>query len=136
VLQDLQGNNNSDTVTLSSLSAGWNHFGVFFRTSNDLPESVYLRLNCPTAIDAAGVLCIDSVRMITATQFYSGGPYYCMFEGDTNFELDDTFTIAVNNDYSGELQQWFDRIYDVRNFRRQLPHSGSPTYADSLITAS
>jgi hypothetical protein len=59
-----------------------------------------------------------------------------MFEGDTNFELNDTFTIAVNNDYSGELQQWFDRIYDVRNFRRQLPHSGSPTYADSLITAS
>lgn len=136
VLQDIQGNNNTSSVTLSTLAAGWNHFGVFFRTSNDLPESVYLRLNCPTAIDASGVLCVDSIRMLTAAQFYSGGPYYCMFEGDTNFELNDTFTMAISNDYSGELQQWFDRIYDVRNFRRQLPHSGTPTYADTLITAS
>ena len=136
VLQDRQGNNNTGSVTLSSLSAGWNHFGVFFRTSNDLPESVYLRLNCATAIDASGTLCVDTVRLLPAAQFYNGGPYYCLFEGDTNFELNDTFTIGVNNNYSGEIQQWFDRIYDVRNFRRQLPHSGSPTYADTLITAS
>ncbi|MEC7115106.1 MAG: hypothetical protein VXW76_00880 [Actinomycetota bacterium] len=136
VLQDRQGNNNTGSVTLSSLSAGWNHFGVFFRTNNDLPESVYLRLNCATAIDASGTLCVDTVRLLPAAQFYNGGPYYCLFEGDTNFELNDTFTIAVNNNYSGEIQQWFDRIYDVRNFRRQLPHSGSPTYADTLITAS
>ena len=136
VLQDRQGNNNTGSVTLSSLSAGWNHFGVFFRTSNDLPESVYPRLNCATAIDASGTLCVDTVRLLPAAQFYNGGPYYCLFEGDTNFELNDTFTIGVNNNYSGEIQQWFDRIYDVRNFRRQLPHSGSPTYADTLITAS
>ena len=136
VLQDRQGNNNTGSVTLSSLSAGWNHFRVFFRTNNDLPESVYLRLNCATAIDASGTLCVDTVRLLPAAQFYNGGPYYCLFEGDTNFELNDTFTIAVNNNYSGEIQQWFDRIYDVRNFRRQLPHSGSPTYADTLITAS
>ena len=136
VLQDRQGNNNTGSVTLSSLSAGWNHFGVFFRTNNALPESVYLRLNCATAIDASGTLCVDTVRLLPAAQFYNGGPYYCLFEGDTNFELNDTFTIAVNNNYSGEIQQWFDRIYDVRNFRRQLPHSGSPTYADTLITAS
>lgn len=136
VLQDIQGNNNTTSVTLSSLSAGWNHFGAFFRTSEDLPESVYLRLNCPTAIDAAGVLCIDSIRMFVASNLYAGGPYYCLFEGDTNFAIDDTFTIAVNNNYSGEIQQWFERVYDLRTLRRQLPHSGSPTYADTLITAS
>ncbi len=137
VLQDLESNNNTFSVTLSSIgTTNWYHLGGFFRTNVNLPSSTYLRLNCGTAIDSSGKIMVDSVILKQAAQLYPAGPYYELMKGETQFALNDTVTFAVNNNYSGELQQWFQRFYGLRSRRRQLPHSGSPTYADTLITNS
>mgnify|MGYP003109322096 FL=1 len=137
VLQDAAGSNNTFSVTLSSIgTTNWYHLGGFFRTNDNLPSSIYLRLNCATAIDAAGKIMVDSVILKNASRLYPAGPCYELMEGETQFALNDTITFAVNNNYSGEIQQWFQRFYGLRSRGRQLPHSGSPTYADTLITNS
>ena len=137
VLQDLEGSNNTFNVTLSTIgTTDWYHLAGFFRTDDDLPSSTYLRMNCGTAIDASGTIMVDSVILKPASQLYAGGPFYELVKGETQFALNDTVTFAVNNNYSGEIQQWFNRFYGLKSLARQLPHSGSPTYADTLITNS
>jgi len=137
ILQDREGTNNAISVDLTTIgTTDWYHLGGFFRTGKTLPAHQFFRMDCSTPIDAAGTIMVDSLHLSGASQLYAGGPYYALVKGETQFDLDDTVTLTVANNYSGELQQWFDRIYGLASRGRQIAHSGSPTFADTLITSS
>lgn len=137
ILQDRAGTNNAISVDLTTIgTTDWYHLGGFFRTGKTLPAHQFFRMDCSTPIDAAGTIMVDSLHLSGASQLYAGGPYYALVKGETQFALDDTITLTVANNYSGELQQWFDRIYGLASRGRQIAHSGSPTFADTLITSS
>jgi len=137
ILQDRAGTNNAISVDLTTIgTTDWYHLGGFFRTGKTLPAHQFFRMDCSTPIDASGTIMVDSLHLSGASQLYAGGPYYALVKGETQFALDDTITLTVANNYSGELQQWFDRIYGLASRGRQIAHSGSPTFADTLITSS
>jgi hypothetical protein len=137
ILQDRAGTNNAISVDLTTIgTTDWYHLGGFFRTGKTLPAHQFFRMDCSTPIYAAGTIMVDSLHLSGASQLYAGGPYYALVKGETQFALDDTITLTVANNYSGELQQWFDRIYGLASRGRQIAHSGSPTFADTLITSS
>ena len=137
ILQDRASTNNAVSVNLASIgTSNWYHLGGFFRTGETLPAHQFFRADFSTALDSSAKIMIDSLYFSGASQLYAGGPYYALMKGETRFALNDTITLTVANDYSGELQQWFNRIYGLSNRGRQIAHSGSPTFADSLIASS
>lgn len=134
LLTDDSGNNCSGTVTLSGIGSGWYHFSAIVRTPTVMPPQTYLRLKCTTALNTGGFLWINGLSMLPMQQLYAGGPSIAILDGDTAWAVNDSATIAINNDYAGELQQWFDRFYNLKARGLQLNTSGSPTFADSLIS--
>lgn len=134
-LQDNSGNNNQITQDISALTdATFASVGGFFRTANELPSSTYLKIEFTTALDAAGVVEISDVLLRSAAPLYSGGPYFEITDGGTEWAKDDKITLTVSNDYGGEIHQWMDRIFNLKSAGRLIPTSGTPTISDSLIS--
>lgn len=135
VIADWSGTNNSASVTLSSLTnATWYDFGGFFRTPEVFTGDVYLKISCTTAIDASGVLLIDSVWLGEVSEIYNGGPSVFITTGDTHWDIRDEVKVTVTNDYAGDMNQWLDRVFDLKNLGEKFPTNASPTISDSLIS--
>ena len=134
-LQDNSGNNNQVTQNIASMTnATYASIGGFFRTANELPDSVYLKIEFTTALDAAGVVEISDVLLKVTTPLYPGGPYFEVTDGPTEWAKDDKLVLTVSNDYGGEIHQWMDRIFNLKSAGRLLPTSSTPTISDSLIS--
>ena len=135
VVNDEEGTANTASVDLSSLTnAAWYNLGGFFRTPVSFENNMYIKVTCSTAIDASGILYIDSFWLGSVTSAYSGGPSFFVTSGPTQWDTRDLRRITVSNDYGGDVNQWLDRIFDLKGTGKKFPTSGSPTILDSVIS--
>lgn len=138
-LTDAASTSNSKSVTLSGLTSSWSSTTITFVTPRVLPTETRLQIKLTTALSSGTTLYIDDVCMNEATQLYEGGPYLSVFAGSTKTIVADRHTITVANDrgsssYSANFQALFDRWFNMRALKLQLPYAASPNIADSLIT--
>lgn len=124
---------NSATVNLNGVAdTNWHTLTLVGRLPAVLPATVKLRLSLSTALTTGTNLFIGGVACNPMTQLYAGGPYCSPFSGNTNTILGDSWTMAVTPTW-GVLQQWFERVFGMKALGLQIPGSGSPTVADSVV---
>lgn len=135
VLTDPQGNACSATFTLSGFTTSYVRKNLTTWTPRVMPTTAAMQIKITTAIaDAGEDVFVDWGALNPMTRLYSpGGPYFSLFSGATQWNLDDIITIAVNNAYDGLLVHYADRIFGLRALGLVIPTSGTPTVADSLI---
>jgi hypothetical protein len=134
IMQDAAGNNNAVSVNMTALSSSvWTSVSGFFRTPAALPASYSLRIHLTTTLNSAHGLYLGNIALAPAVQAYTGGPWLAMFPGNVLTIKNDTFAVLVANDYGSAWQQTADRFWSLRLQGFQLPTSGSPTIAESLI---
>lgn len=125
---------NSFTVNLSSIGTSWTAVSGWFYTPRVLPSAVRLRIDLATALSTGSNVFIDRVALAEPIYLYQGGPAIAAFSGNSNLIIGDTFTIQIFNDYAGQFQRYFDRIFNMKSMNLLLPSSGTPTIPDSLIS--
>lgn len=106
-----------------------------FRTPAVLPDAIYLRIRQSIATSNTSSVFIDHVALAEMTELYPGGPLAKPFSGDVAFDGNDTWTMAVTNDRAGEVQEWFNRNFDMAKLGLLLPSdpSGNETIPDSIV---
>ena len=77
-----------------------------FRVAAGQKMPVYLCLEA----EADTQLIVDNLILAPATQLYNGGPYFAMFTGRTELDVDTELTGAIANDYAGEFQKNFKQL--------------------------
>lgn len=128
VITDDVGTNNRITTALSGLShTEFAPITGVFRTPASLPTVFYLQLRLSVAIPVTKVLYLDDCLLIRMAQLYQGGPLVALAANDQLVQPTDRYEIDVANNFAGELQTYFSRI-----FGRQLPSatSGAETIPD------
>lgn len=141
VIQDKQGVNNAFSFNGADLTTSWQHLSdlvsgeVVFRTPSVLPEVVYFRLRISTAVSSGTSVFVDDLALAQMAELYAGGPLAKAFSGSVPFDVNDTWTITVTNDRAGELQEWFNRNFDMAGKGLLLPSDtgGSETIPDTVI---
>jgi hypothetical protein len=128
VLADDSGNTNRLTIDLSSI--GHTAFApstTVFRTPANLPDVFYLQVRLSAAINASKSLYLDDMVFQPMIELYRGGPFAALAPKSRLLQSTDRYEITVTNNFAGNLQTYFGRIFD-----RQLPSaaSGSETIAD------
>lgn len=142
VLTDPQGNACSTTLTLSGFTTSYVRKTLTTWTPRALPASggVFLSIKITTAIaDSGQSVYVDWGALNLMTQLYTGGPYVSLFSGSTAWRKNDLLECAIDNDYSGQLLHFADRVFDLRNkvfaTGSTVPDipTGSATVSDDLI---
>ncbi len=136
IINDDAGTANTISQTLASASSTtFTNKTGFFRTPAVLPDTVKIRVWTSTAIaDAAAYVRVGGLAMTPATKIYNSGPYVSMFAGATQFYVNDRFTCAINNDYSGKFQVGLDKFLNLREDEVQIPSAVSPSISDTLVS--
>lgn len=127
---------NALTQTLSALTTSYVWKTAFFRTPRVMPTTVRLRVKATTALTSGESVFVDRLALAPATELYSGGPYVALFSGPTKFVVNDSFAIAVANNYATNAKWQFlaDRFFGLRSLGLQIPSTtGAATILDSLI---
>lgn len=133
VINDEAGTANSFTVDLTTLGTSFVFKSGVFRLPEPIPASVYLRLRLSTALSNTTSLLVDHLAMAEMSELYVHGPSVAAISGATAWSLDDTFSLAIGNNYAGKWQSMFNRLFATRDKRLLLPTSGSNLIADSLL---
>ncbi len=136
VIADNLGNLNQMSVNLTIPTASWTNISTVFRTPMLLPTKVNLSIRLTSPLPSGSNVFIDHVAFTQMTQLYLGGPYVSIFSANTNSIIGDAYTINVFNNYAGQFQRGFDRLFSMKNLRLLLPSAtgtGAPTIPDVLI---
>lgn len=141
VIADEASTNNSFTIPATGLTTSYDYRSGTFRTPKTLPPIVYLRIRITTAISNTSSVFVDHASLVEMTEMYPGGPSLAIFSGSSDFTkgggqvVGDYFSVAVANDRAGEIQEWFDRNFDMKGKGLLLPSvtDASETQADTLI---
>ena len=96
-------------------------------------EPVYLRIHVAGPLTSGDVLYFDEMVVVEATELYDGGPYVGAVSGATAAVLEDLWTVTVTNNRAGDLQEWFQRAFNMANKGFLLPSSGTTNVPDTLI---
>ncbi len=139
VTNDEQGNPNSTTITLSTLTTSYVAHSANFRLSATPPDTIRLRFRVSTALVGASFL-MDDYCFTPPTQMYVGGPYFAVFSGSTQFVGGDGWNLAVTNNsggasYQGTFQTGFVRLFNTPQLGILLPSDTPGTVLNSLISA-
>ncbi len=139
VVNDYSGNANLFTNALSAITVNtWTPISGVFRTPQNLPTTLKLRVRLSVAALAATNVYVDNLGMGIMTEAYSGGPAIGVVSGATDWHDGDNVVVAVTNNRGGAsnlktFQTMFDRFYDMKGLGLLLPSSGSPSISDALI---
>lgn len=142
---DAAGTANLATIDLTTASSSWANptlasGSLVFRLPRVIPTGLKLRVRLSTALSVGSSVFIDHEAMTPMVTPYDGGPSIAVFGGAIPFAVGDGWTVTGANDrasatYLATWQALFDRWFGMREMGLQLPYSGSPTIADTLITA-
>jgi|TARA_R110000824_G_scaffold41446_4_gene123303 hypothetical protein len=134
VLTDTAGTSLTKTVTASGISTGsWDFEFMRFSTKTTEIGAVYVKLYVSSAITSTASIFIDQLSIISGRQLYVGGPYVAVMQGKTNPAEDDNWTLTTTNNRAGELQTYFDRMFDMAGMNKYLPTTGTTLIPDSVI---
>ncbi len=142
VINDQQGTPNTTTLALNTVGTSWENFSWAFRLPIILPADgiVRLKIKITTALAGANLL-MDWVCFTLPTNTYLGGPNVAVFSNPAApFEAQpdpDGFSLVFSNNRAGSsfgatFQTLVNRIWQTPGLI--LPYSGSPDFADTLIT--
>jgi len=137
---DAQGN--AIAAVVGTLAAGvWESRTLSFVTGRTLPASLffYIRATAP-----ASPVSVCRPLLTPMVQVYSGGPFAAVLSGSIPFGRRSGWSIPIANNRGGSVnnatwQALFDRLFDMRGRRLQLPSAATPgneTILDSLITTA
>lgn len=136
VVNDDAATANSKTQSLTAATGTYANLNGTFRTPAVLPTTgLRLRVRLSTAIDSGKSAFVAGLSFAPAVSLYTGGPWVSAHSGNVRQIAGlspDTWTVAYTNT-RGVLQDWCDRFWGMRLLGLQLPFSGSPTLADSLV---
>lgn len=132
VIADEAGTNNSFTVDVTALDGTPTVYSGVFRTPEALinPQS-YLRIRATTTIANDGNVYFDQIRLAPMRQLYTGGPFVSIVSGGVDWVIGDYVEIAVANNRAGDLLDWHDRIFKLRENGIWIPNQGSGSLPDS-----
>lgn len=137
---DNSGTSNSVSVNLNTISTTWVPISSTWRTPNQLPDNIFLELGLTTPLTSSRNVYIDRCALTQMIQLYAGGPYVALFSGNINMINGDTIWLNELNDYGGQFQWLFQKLYNMRSQPTSnnisnliLPSSASPTISDTLI---
>jgi hypothetical protein len=136
VLTNDAGSNLSTTLAYSTTTTTMAAFNFTFVTPKAMPTNgVRFKIAVTTALTDGESIYIDDLALAEATEIYTGGPHLTMFAGSTNPIIGDKYTATIANNYAGEIMQYFDRFFGMRELGLQLPSDtgSSETIADTLI---
>lgn len=145
VVADQAGTNNSFTIdcTVGPMTTTFVAFKGVFRTPKIMPTTIYIRIRVSTAITSGRTIYFDHAALKEMTELYKGGPSAAIFSGKTPMRKSandgqveaDYFVLTTTNDRAGELQEWFDRNFLMREKGLLLPSDtgGTETLLDTLI---
>lgn len=135
-LHDATAINARITVDLtSSPSTTYAFAGATFTTPAVVPSDTEIAIEMTTAITSGRWVAIDEVIVQPLIQAYPNGPYVGLFRGDTDFVLDDFFTMTMsNNDSKANLGYSSDWLLNLQELGVALPTLAASTIADGLIT--
>lgn len=104
-----------------------------------LPSTVKFRIRCSTAFNSAGggeEVFVSRMAFARADELYTGGVFARIFSGVESFAVNDRVICTVAKTVTGDFQDWFQRVFDMRSLGLQLPtdSGGGESIDDSLIT--
>jgi len=135
VINDDEAVANSFTIDATALSnSAFTHQAGVVRSPSTLPDTVFLRIRISTAVSTGTSLFLDEVCVVEMDQIYTGGLSAALFTGPVRWELDDLITLPVTNDRTGALNEWANRVFELRSNNLLIPTDtgGSETQPDSL----
>jgi hypothetical protein len=132
VVADDSGTNNLFTLDLTTLTTAWVSVSGSFRTPTVLPSVLKLRVRLSTALSTGVSLYLDRLGMALVQPMYAGGPSITMFAGSSRLVSGDTWLLAASNTF-GAVQKRAEMVFGMRALGLQIPSSGSPSVADSVI---
>lgn len=134
VVNDDAGNANELVIDPAELSDSAHDSKWFaFRLPAATSFPVYLRLRISTAITNACSVFVDEVAIAQGARLYAGGPYVAAFAGAVKAVAGDEWTLTVNNNRGGLLQEWYNRVFAMADKDLLLPVSGSNLIPDSVV---
>lgn len=120
------------TVTITTTTEGSSN-ELAFRTPTVVPDVVYLRLRISTVVSAGTLVFIDHVALAEFTEIYAGGPLVSVFSGATEFKIEDVWTVTTTNDRAGQIQEAYNRNFNMVQLGLLLPSNTIGTIPDSVI---
>lgn len=140
VIADQSGTNNSTDIALTAHDTDWVAHPIDFRLPVIVPDVIRLKIAISTDLAGAN-LFMDWAAFCRPTNLYAGGPNVAVFsEPAVPIEAGpdpDGFQITFTNDRAGAsfgatFQTLVNRLFQAADLI--LPYSGSPDFADTLIT--
>ncbi|MBV8086827.1 MAG: hypothetical protein JO247_18635, partial [Chloroflexi bacterium] len=133
IVNDQAGNANAFTVSLPGVgNTSWHALSGVIRTPAVLPAQLRLRVRQSTALDNSNIVYVDRLALTPLSTLYKGGLSAAAFSGSNKLIKGDSWTFAVTNTM-GVFAAYLERAFGLRNLGLQIPYSGSPTIADSLV---
>lgn len=137
-MTDDAGNNLLVSAAVGALSSGsWTAVNGSFVTPHTLTPTTVVKINVriSTAVTSGESIYVADLALTEGTELYTGGPFAAVFAGATPFLIGDRINLTIANNYAGDFQKEFDRVYDMKTLGLQLPSDtgGGETIADSLI---
>ena len=138
--------NNSDANRKMEISIAYNTIGaltatyqlktVACMTPANLPKGAKVIVETNTAFNSGVELYIDDVVVAEMYRPMPGNLACQVIAGSTRYSQDDEFTIPITNNGEGDMQEEFERYFNLSDFNYALPsHYGdSETISDNLIT--
>lgn len=141
VINDAAGTANSFTISAPGLTTSYVSKTGVFRLPRVLPPVIYLRIAITTAISNTSSVYLDHAALARMDSLYAGGPEVKVFSGSARFRkgadqvTPDKFTLTLTNDRAGLIQEWFERVFSMRDKGLLLPSDtgGTETVLDSLV---
>lgn len=133
VMNDAAGTANQTVINLNTLTTSFANKLAVFRTPKVLPASYRLEV-LANSIPASRIIYTDHLTMCEMTQLYTGGPWFSIHSGATNFVVNDVFTTTIANNYSSAWATILEKWFSLNSQGLIIPYSGSPTQAASLLS--
>ena len=133
----LIGSAATGTLASSFDAINWAYFGVDLVTPNTIPDGAVIVLELTTGMtDATEIIYVDNVVLTPFYEPHEGGPSLAIIAGETPYKVGDLWTTGSGVTETTEASLIFavDRMLDSYGAGVDLPVSGSPSNADSLIT--
>jgi hypothetical protein len=137
ILTDEAGNSQTSTIANGTFTTSFAANSIGFTLPRVMPTALRIYYDVPSgsALTSGESIYIDHTSLTVATEAYTGGPMLSVHSGATDSIRDDAANVAIANDRAGTLQEWFDRLFDMKGKGLQLPSNsgGTETISDAVV---
>jgi hypothetical protein len=135
VVNDASGTANALVLPITSIPSSYKAFSADFRTPKKLTGTEYLRIKITTALSYPDSIWIDSMTFAAMTPLYAQGPWVQGCAGNVPAIKGDRVYFYPDTDRAGQWQEWFERLFRMREMGMILPSrsDGAHTISEALI---